>query len=235
MKTTITLIFFLLFYHYSHAQNQLLRVQYLENHELYGYQFINDLILYENYSKEIRNLKASAKVLPEAFKSALNSKRPYVLIKDYLNKTILTNVLYGKLADTIQHSWTLLQGSKIVLGYDCKKASTKFRGRDYVAYYCTSIPISNGPYKFQGLPGLILEIYSTDKFIHYTALNIFKKEKGLLEIKKDWYNDTMSYATFQKKKNEEIEELYRKTESRLPPEQQGQIKFSIKTEEIEND
>lgn len=235
MKIIIITILLILISLYSPAQNQLLRVQYIENHEIDGYQFINDLILFENYSKEVRNVNASLKVLPEAFKPAVNSQRPYVLLKDYLNKTILSNVLYGKLVDTIQHSWVFQPESKKILGYDCKKAITKFRGRDYVAFYCPSIPISNGPYKFQGLPGLILEVFSTDKFIHYTAQNIFKNEKGKLEIKKEWYDDTISYSTFKKKKNEEMDKLFKKIESRMPPEQQGQLKFSVKTEEIEND
>jgi hypothetical protein len=45
----------------------------------------------------------------------------------------------------------------------------------------------------------------------------------------------MSYATFQKKRIEEMEATIRIVESRLPPEEQGQIKLSAKTEEIEND
>jgi GLPGLI family protein len=220
---------------FSHAQNQLLRVQYIENHETFGFQFINDLILFDNYSKEVRNLNASAKVLPEAFKAALTPKRPYGLLKDYTKKIILSTVQYGILRDTIAHEWSFHSESKKILGYDCKKALTKFRGRDYVAFYCPSIPISNGPYKFQGLPGLILEVYSTDKFIHYTAQALFKNENSKLEIKDIWYKDNISYSTFQKLKNEAIEEISRKTESRLPPEQQGQIKFSVKSEEIEND
>jgi GLPGLI family protein len=235
MKIILSVLFINFCYFFSHAQNQLLRVQYIENSETFGYKFINDLILYDNYSKEVRNVNASAKVLQEVYKAALTPKRPYVLIKDYSNKTILSNVPYGKIVDTIQHSWTFQPESKKILGYECKKALTKFRGRDYVAFYCPSIPISNGPYKFQGLPGLILEVYSTDKFIHYTAQNIYKNEKGQLEIKKDWYDDTMSYTTFQKKRIEEMEATIRIVESRLPPEQQGQIKFSVKSEEIEND
>lgn len=42
--------------------------------------------------------------------------------------------------------------------YVCKKATATFRGTDLEAYYTTEIPISTGPYKFKGLPGLILEI-----------------------------------------------------------------------------
>ncbi len=40
----------------------------------------------------------------------------------------------------------------------CKKATTHFRGRNYTAWYTTEIPINYGPYKFQGLPGLIASI-----------------------------------------------------------------------------
>lgn len=40
----------------------------------------------------------------------------------------------------------------------CKKATTHFRGRDYTAWYTLEIPLPYGPYKFHGLPGLIVSI-----------------------------------------------------------------------------
>lgn len=49
--------------------------------------------------------------------------------------------------------------------YICNKATTSFRGRNYVAWFSTEIPFSFGPWKFSGLPGLILEVYDeTDRF-----------------------------------------------------------------------
>ena len=63
-------------------------------------------------------------------------------------------------ADTLHPmEWKLTSEEKIVEGISCKKAVTRFKGRDYVAWYAPSIPISNGPWKLGGLPGLILEAY----------------------------------------------------------------------------
>ncbi len=44
-----------------------------------------------------------------------------------------------------------------ILGYECRKAALKWRGREWTAWY-SEIPYSDGPWKFGGLPGLILEM-----------------------------------------------------------------------------
>lgn len=59
--------------------------------------------------------------------------------------------------------WEITGDTKLVAGYNCYAASTYFRGRNYIAYFTPEIPVSVGPYKFGGLPGLILEIKTTDE------------------------------------------------------------------------
>lgn len=66
-----------------------------------------------------------------------------------------------------------------LLGYNCFKASTTFRGRDYIAYFTDEISISEGPYKFKGLPGLILKVSSTDNDYSFTAVGLEKKSEEL--------------------------------------------------------
>jgi GLPGLI family protein len=51
-------------------------------------------------------------------------------------------------------------GDTTILGYKCKRASIAFAGRRYTAWYTKDIAIQDGPYKFSGLPGLILKIQS---------------------------------------------------------------------------
>lgn len=43
--------------------------------------------------------------------------------------------------------------------YTCYKATANFRGRNYIVWYSLDYPIQMGPWKFNGLPGLIMEIY----------------------------------------------------------------------------
>ena len=55
--------------------------------------------------------------------------------------------------------WNLkYKETKKIGKYTCKKATATFRGTNIEAYYTQEIPVSIGPYKFKGLPGLILEI-----------------------------------------------------------------------------
>lgn len=68
--------------------------------------------------------------------------------------------------------WKLEEGSKNILDFECKKASTEYRGRKYEAYYTEKIPTTDGPWKFYGLPGTILEIYDSEKKLTIEAIGI---------------------------------------------------------------
>ncbi|MEZ4856935.1 MAG: GLPGLI family protein [Gelidibacter sp.] len=69
-------------------------------------------------------------------------------------------------------NWKLSNEFKNILGYKCQKATINYRGRDYIAYFTTKIPFNNGPWKFSGLPGVILEIKSTDNVFIITAFKV---------------------------------------------------------------
>ncbi len=42
--------------------------------------------------------------------------------------------------------------------YNAQKAITNFGGREWTAWFSTDLPFQDGPYKFYGLPGLIVKI-----------------------------------------------------------------------------
>ncbi len=54
--------------------------------------------------------------------------------------------------------WNLIDEVKKIGDFECNKATTIFRGRNYTAWYYKDIPIPNGPWKLGGLPGLIIEV-----------------------------------------------------------------------------
>jgi hypothetical protein len=72
-------------------------------------------------------------------------------------------------ADTLGDMvWTpVAESGRQLGGLDCEKATGHYRGRDYEAWYAPDIPIPSGPYKFGGLPGLILEMRSTDGKVQF--------------------------------------------------------------------
>lgn len=68
---------------------------------------------------------------------------------------------YEVTEDTEIPTWNMLEGSDSVCGYLCQKANGKFRGRTWNVLYAEDIPTAAGPWKLQGLPGLIT--YATDE------------------------------------------------------------------------
>jgi len=73
--------------------------------------------------------------------------------------------------DFAPFEWTLTEDTLTVCGYPCMKATTTYGGRNWEAWYTEEIASSNGPWKFAGLPGLIMKV-SDDKGIHkFTAVS----------------------------------------------------------------
>ena len=54
--------------------------------------------------------------------------------------------------------WVINEDStKTVLGYQCVMASTDYHGREWTVWFTPEIPLQDGPWKFCGLPGLVME------------------------------------------------------------------------------
>ena len=75
--------------------------------------------------------------------------------------------------------WTLLGDTASFLGHQCQKAICRWRGRDYMAWFAPDIPVSRGPWKFGGLPGLIMKIHDVDSLYVFEAVAI---EKGVFPL-----------------------------------------------------
>ena len=98
--------------------------------------------------------------------------------------------------------WTLKDEKQTICGYQCQKATCHWRGRDYVAWFTSAIPLKSGPWKFGGLPGLIMKIYDTKHLYTWEAVSVengsfpiyqlderrFKDSdrKKVLKMQRDW-------------------------------------------------
>lgn len=74
--------------------------------------------------------------------------------------------LYGDSLNA--QEWNMENDStKMVLGHECQKATCCFRGRQWTAWFALDVPVSDGPWKFCGLPGLIMEVYDRGKQYYF--------------------------------------------------------------------
>ena len=101
---------------------------------------------------------------------------------------------YFTYVDSIpQQQWELVAGDSIIAGYTCHRAQTRYRGRDYTAWYTEEIPFPYGPFKFGGLPGLITCIYDTQREHIYTLVGFEKapSEEYIYErARRMWFETT---------------------------------------------
>lgn len=80
---------------------------------------------------------------------------------DYNYYDVLENVVLKLPSKNIQN-WKLTDEKKKVKDMNLQKATTNWGGRNWIAWFTADIPFQEGPYKFHGLPGLIVEL-SDDK------------------------------------------------------------------------
>jgi GLPGLI family protein len=67
--------------------------------------------------------------------------------------------------------WTIHDEYKTINNIELQKATGLFRGRYYTAWFAFSIPINGGPWKLNGLPGLILYVADSQNEVVFNALS----------------------------------------------------------------
>ncbi|MFC3812814.1 GLPGLI family protein [Lacihabitans lacunae] len=155
-----------------------------------------------NPPKEIKLTGAYYDEFRELIKKDYSSKKLDVTCK---GSGIADNNYYNYKQD-INLNWTPSEGLDSLLGYACQKATVSYMGRDYVAWYAPELPISDGPWKFHGLPGLILRVYDTQNIFDFKVFSIkevnsditqdlFKNAKKIIPITHEAYWKENKYRT----------------------------------------
>lgn len=79
-------------------------------------------------------------------------------------------------------AWELSGETDVIFGYPVQKATTYFGGREWIAWFTPQIPFSDGPYKFRGLPGLILQVEDSRQHHVFKINYIARPEPGKQKI-----------------------------------------------------
>ncbi|WP_153393001.1 GLPGLI family protein [Chryseobacterium vaccae] len=82
--------------------------------------------------------------------------KQYPEFKTYLFTSVSTDKY--KILEDKKPVWKILSEKQKIGEYNAQKATTSFGGREWTAWFTSDIPFQDGPYKFYGLPGLIVKI-----------------------------------------------------------------------------
>ncbi len=122
--------------------------------------------------------------------------------KEFLLENVNANKLsyYGMVSidkfmyhEEVPHiDWALSDSTKEICGYLCHQATATFRGRNWIAWYC-DIPKSVGPWKLNGLPGLILAAETEDKEHTFSAISVRKSSSPITVNDKEYFKTTREH------------------------------------------
>jgi GLPGLI family protein len=116
--------------------------------------------------------------------------------------------------------WDIINEYKTISDFKTQKAIGVFRGRNYIAWFTNEIPIKYGPWKLNGLPGLILSVSDDKNEVMFSAniinipFNNNSNTKSDFQFKNDF--DKISLTEYVKFKKQQVDEVKKLFSSKLP-------------------
>lgn len=116
-------------------------------------------------------------IMPDTAHQVYTSQEKGLLIAEEIN-------LKGKhyfVSDSLYPmNWEISHEEKKIDSLNCIKATCVFRGRTYIAWFTPEIPLSFGPWKMGGLPGLVVDLHDKDENLMVRLTRICKNEAQLM-------------------------------------------------------
>lgn len=133
----------------------------------------------------------------------LRSNIDFTIEKDFKTGTKTFNSRIGRDQYSYDEDrpmeWKILAETATIGDYKTQKAETQFAGRTWYAWFATDVPIQDGPYKFAGLPGLIVKAedakgdYSFDlkETKKIASPTVFEQRGNIIKVKRTVFNQQL--------------------------------------------
>ncbi|MCD0454454.1 hypothetical protein AB670_03867 [Chryseobacterium sp. MOF25P] len=138
--------------------------------------------VYKDLSKSLKTPKFSARI----HKLYPSMKVEYV--DKVANGMTPVNIAY---TEDLKLNWKISNEKQKIGEYNTQKATAQYGGRMWTAWFSSDIPFQDGPYKFSGLPGLIVKIEDADKNYSW----VLQGNKKIKEYNEFSYIETLMHAT----------------------------------------
>ncbi|WP_139421350.1 GLPGLI family protein [Chryseobacterium mulctrae] len=138
--------------------------------------------VYKDLSKSLKTPKFSARI----HKFYPSMKIEYV--DKVANGITPVNIAY---TEDLKLNWKISNEKQKIGEYNTQKATAQYGGRTWTAWFSSDIPFQDGPYKFNGLPGLIVKIEDADKNYSW----VLQGNKKIKEYNEFSYIESLMQAT----------------------------------------
>lgn len=181
----------------------------------YNYHFVsdtlkkeivtNEIVVLDSYSNEKRSIFTGLKhiisdstMIEDSKKGIMSFPDESMKIRYVVEKINNGNLMYLytpnhmgdpvlKVKDDRKINWDISTEQESILGYLAQKATTFFAGREWTAWFTTEISIPDGPYKFYGLPGLILKISDKTNTHSFEIISVQKQKSNYFILNENDY------------------------------------------------
>ena len=138
---------------------------------------VSDSILVE--AAKLPSVQGDTDLLWQKFLTSPHSRFHYTIYKTTAPRRVycydkigFQRYRYEEPADAF--TWTITPPTATVAGYACQRATASYGGRKWEAWFTREVPVSDGPYKFCGLPGLIVKAADTRNCYIFELLKLVK-------------------------------------------------------------
>ncbi|MET3537511.1 GLPGLI family protein [Chryseobacterium limigenitum] len=108
----------------------------------------------------------------------------------------IVNKLYGYPVEKI--NWKIESEKKKIGEFNCQKATCLLNNRKFIAWFTSDVPINDGPFRFKGLPGLIVEVYDLNHYFTFNLIGV-KKQSLPITLPKNFIETTFTNFTKERK------------------------------------
>lgn len=143
---------------------------------------------YGDQTRYVRNYKDNPEAIKgvevDRFATGINA---YTFVfRQYLNDEAMRvreflHPCYFVYQEPVPDGWIMESDTATVMGYLCQKARLAYGGREWVVWYAPELPVSSGPWKLCGLPGLILKAEDRTGTHRFEAYSLLKSANQTIE------------------------------------------------------
>ncbi|PRP66820.1 GLPGLI family protein [Nonlabens agnitus] len=169
-QTSIS-VAYLLTFNDRHSQSNSLK-------EYFNLLVKDDKSIFQTYNeRESDTLREKNIAIPTNTNEYFSFNKFSILFDD---KNLVFNEKVGseeyQYSESINLKWQLGNKNKEIKGFQCKNAIVNYGGRKWEAWYTLEIPVNAGPYKFKGLPGLIMKITDSTNSYDFEFFKMRKRD-----------------------------------------------------------